>query len=908
MSQLPSHQQHQPDRRPPAANYRQQQLHQAYPSNSVPVQHALVQPPLPSSSSYHVQQPNVDLPPFAKPLKKSGSRSAIACNLCRAQKMKCEGPSCQPCKRCQRLKQPCVFGESQGRGRQIVWAKRTEELEARVSKLEEELSATKARVSRVEDCVANLQTPTKQHLRKRKPSTEAAVQDNPQPCQSAGASMVEGPPTSKAIQAAQYGPRRTDLIERGMLSPEMAKRLFETHQTRWAPQIPWLNIPDTFDNVRWHSPLMLAVGCSAGAQGNRDVETYLKMKAHAIELILDVVFYRVFAHDRPQSYQDLIAVIGCIIHCGIYIDPVLVVDHAEYLRLRDVFDRIPEPRWKSEFDQRQLLSVARTFIGVYIHSVMYSTLKGKPCVMRIDEKVLILYCKIICDSPYSDPKWDGNLKYFVRYYVIMQEAQEDLDSHYRLGSIDIPKRLAVVEKYNTKVDNWKEDIDRVKANLTTDAASEFDHLYHRAFAYLTCFVTQDLMHSLSSNERGLKLAKEGVAHALEVLKQFIDTRKAERGVPCVHLEYRKATISVATACICECFYLIPEHIDVDYCRNIIKTFADEVEREGGASGTGPKDQYVTRLRKVLEKLDSQLRPQSVSAYQDELEHEQLPQTGTQSVDTNEIQSSLPSPLDMTSSTNFPRPSALENRESMSDTALYHGFPPETSQNEQTYGNGLSENDHIWTRTIDMPIRSETPPTSSISYDQSIPSLSHDPLEELNMVCYENEKPYGRLDYESSVQMIEQGPKVAFPDDMHPQTRMSGTSEGWKAEPSQPCYPNANSMSYVPDQVRVDPEADETLRQIFAQSAPLPLPTPLHPYPQHQYHQLHPDGAESGSSFTHSNLTAFTIHQSQSDGTQSFLPHEPQAGQQEPEETFNLIQSLRTVYPNRMYQTTFQKTS
>jgi len=233
---------------------------------------------------------------------------------------------------------------------------------------------------------------------KRQHSPESPLQDALQPSPSARDSMVEGPRTSKAIRAAQFGPRRTDLIERGMLSPEMARRLFQIHQTRWAPQIPWLNIPDTFDNVRWHSPLMLAVGCSAGAKGCGDVETYRKMKAHALELILDVVFYRVFPHDQPQSYQDLIAVIGGIIHCGIFIDPVVVVDHAEYLRLRDVFDRIPEPRWQSEFDQRQLLSVARTFFGVYIHSVLYSTLTGKPCVMRIDKDVLILYCNIICKS------------------------------------------------------------------------------------------------------------------------------------------------------------------------------------------------------------------------------------------------------------------------------------------------------------------------------------------------------------------------------------------------------------------------------------------------------------------------------------------------------------------------------
>jgi hypothetical protein len=42
----------------------------------------------------------------------------------------------------------------------------------------------------------------------------------------------------------------------------------------------------------------------------------------------------------------------------------------------------------------------------------------------------------------------------------MQEAQEHLDSHYRLGSIKIPERLAVVEKYAALVNHWKQDLDR----------------------------------------------------------------------------------------------------------------------------------------------------------------------------------------------------------------------------------------------------------------------------------------------------------------------------------------------------------------------------------------------------------------------------------------------------------------
>ncbi|POW16512.1 hypothetical protein PSTT_01289 [Puccinia striiformis] len=838
MSDHPSYQQNQPDHHPShtITNYLSHQPHhQLYPINPPPARYELAQQLLPSSSC-HVQQQHLDLPPAIKPPKKSGSRSAVACNLCRAQKVSTAQTAL-------RTGAQSLIIDDLNFVRKFVSlsAKRTEELESRVAQLEEELTLTKARVCRVETCVAHLQTTTKQQSRKRKPSIDSLPQDDPQPSQPARDSMVKGPKTSQvitpslpallprkstiwdlennrkgklfqsnqwsAIQAAQFGPRRSDLIDRGMLSPHQAKSLFELHRKIWAPQIPWLNVPDTFDNVRWHSPLMLAVACSAGAKGCRDFDTYRKMKAHAIELILDVVFYRVFPHDRPQSYQDLIAVIGCIIHCGLYIDPVLVVGHAEYLGLRDVFDRIPEPRWQSEFDQRQLLSVARTFIGIYIHSY-------------IDRQT-------VCDADfrYGDKKWDANLQYFVKYYVIMQQAQEELDSHNRLGSIAISDRLAKVEKYSALVFHWKQDLDRNGPELSPDAASEFKHLYHRAFAYLACFVTQDLRegNSLRENKQGLRLAKEGVAHALEVLKQFIDSRKAEPGVPCVHLEYRKSTISVATACILEGCVLIPEHIDFDNCRKIIKAFTDEVEAEGGEWGTGTEDKYVATLRLLLTDLDSRAIPQSATTRQNELESEISPQAGPPSEETNEDQSSLPSPLDITRSTSYPGPSAIERHGAVNDTDLCNSTPRVASQDDQA----------------NVPIRSETPPIAFLSYDQSMPSYSHEALERIQRTWYEDQKSYGSMDYEPSGPMIEQNPKVGSSDEEQPRTKMYGRSSCWKVGPSPISYENPS----YPAQIRVDPEADEHRQQIFAHSDPLSAHSQSHP--QQQYHLLHQEGTNPG---------------------------------------------------------------
>ncbi|KAI7944813.1 hypothetical protein MJO28_010508 [Puccinia striiformis f. sp. tritici] len=89
MSDHPSYQQNQPDHHPShtITNYLSHQPHhQLYPINPPPARYELAQQLLPSSSC-HVQQQHLDLPPAIKPPKKSGSRSAVACNLCRAQKV-----------------------------------------------------------------------------------------------------------------------------------------------------------------------------------------------------------------------------------------------------------------------------------------------------------------------------------------------------------------------------------------------------------------------------------------------------------------------------------------------------------------------------------------------------------------------------------------------------------------------------------------------------------------------------------------------------------------------------------------------------------------------------------------------------------------------------------------------------
>ncbi|KAH9817489.1 hypothetical protein DFH28DRAFT_926348 [Melampsora americana] len=617
---IPNPHNHHPDavqstRSPPDSQSRSAVL---YVQSSPSLQLSPTLSPLPSTSSAAPPPQVVDR--GHKRIKGPVARSAAACNLCRSQKaicvnttqhdpegdeqrcwtcqsdylvlsldkprclawmtkrhhMKCEGPNHAPCRRCVRNNVDCVFGESQGRARQILWSKRTEELEMKVMKHEEELKQAMSMIAKLQQQIPELRSkllhpdPSSTHL-----TSESNVNNyNYYP------KFIS---YSKALRAAKPGPRRSDLVDRGKLSEHTAKELFEIHRSDWAPQIPWLNLPDSFDNVRDHSPLMLAVGCSTGAKGKRDVVSYRIAKSNVIELVIDVLCYRYFPHDQPQSYQDVVAIIGCIVHCGLGLDPALVVDYAEHLRVGGIVYACISPHdiaadtGKLIFEMC-LIGFRRKGGRVNPTNVNYCQLRERlsECIYIQFCLVLMLYCDIICQSPFSDANWDGNLKYFVEYYALMEEAQINLDSHYRLGAIDLAGQIVAIEKYSALVSSWKNEweseLKRKGNSVSSDAVIEFELMYHRGMTYLACFATAESRNGreILSDPRRLRLAHQGVNHGIAILKQFIDSRLAQPDVPCVH---------------------------------VIKDLTDELRKEGDEWGGGTEDSYVTTLQKLSSQLD-----------------------------------------------------------------------------------------------------------------------------------------------------------------------------------------------------------------------------------------------------------------------------------------------------------------
>ncbi|KAI8450825.1 hypothetical protein BY996DRAFT_6417008 [Phakopsora pachyrhizi] len=171
------------------------------------------------------------------------------------------------------------------------------------------------------------------------------------------------------------------------------------------------------------------------------------------------------------------------------------------------------------------------------------------------------------------------------------------------------ERLSTIEKYSALVESWKQNLDQNSTGNSPDANTEFKHMYHRGMTYLACFATAESRdgRQIFSNTRRLRLALQGVAHAVAILQEFISSRRAQPNLPCVHLEYKKATMCIATACILEACMLIPEYIQVVYCKGVIQELTDEIEKEGARWGRETEDSYVTTLKSLLVQLDNSIK-------------------------------------------------------------------------------------------------------------------------------------------------------------------------------------------------------------------------------------------------------------------------------------------------------------
>ncbi|BGP09768.1 hypothetical protein JCM10049v2_005641 [Rhodotorula toruloides] len=271
------------------------------------------------------------------------ARSAMACSLCRKQKMKCEGPDKAPCRRCRAAGVDCVFEappaappRPRGTGVTEAWVEsRFSQFEQRLASLEQETSSSRAlvpsngssapssssispqivtdhdrRIATLEAQLYALQlTVQRQQLAQNQQPQQQGMYGAPQqqafptfPANGTGGyggglkheasdgDLHRGKRWKGDLQGtiAEPGTEEKDFIARGLVSEEEAQMCFESYHLTFAPQglsnspsdVPHLS----FDETRRRSPFFLCVVVSIGARALSRFDTFHATYREAMRL------------------------------------------------------------------------------------------------------------------------------------------------------------------------------------------------------------------------------------------------------------------------------------------------------------------------------------------------------------------------------------------------------------------------------------------------------------------------------------------------------------------------------------------------------------------------------------------------------------------------------------------------
>jgi hypothetical protein len=196
-----------------------------------------------------------------------------ACAHCRTQKVRCLPDESNPdiCQRCARSGRPCVFTPIQKR-------KQRKRTDTRVAELEREMRAMRALLKEKsdgddpEDCASVERKTSQEDVVGRGDKSRTHTHS-----QTSSSSTIR--PQSELIVAGQTALRQNrqedatiastgkpDVVDRGILSMEVARRLVEHYKRNLYPQYPQVYIPCTADELRESRPTLFLAVLTAGAE------------------------------------------------------------------------------------------------------------------------------------------------------------------------------------------------------------------------------------------------------------------------------------------------------------------------------------------------------------------------------------------------------------------------------------------------------------------------------------------------------------------------------------------------------------------------------------------------------------------------------------------------------------------
>ncbi|KAJ9200792.1 transcriptional regulator family: Fungal Specific TF [Paecilomyces variotii] len=425
-----------------------------------------------------------------------------ACTNCTTAKVKCTPSSPNICERCQRLRKHCVYLN-------VSETRRKHRDTARVEKLEERLAELVSELSHINN-----------HQRQRTPSPTSSIARTTSlgKLPSTVPQYTGSPPISVPGSASNPGTNvaswnetvpapsllhddeGTDIIDRGILTMDYARALFDTFRYSYTIHFPFVILPPdtTAECLRRKKPFLFLSIMAAAAVSNPSLQRLLGTEIRQqiatriiirneknLDLLQGLLVHLAYHHFffAPENHQTYL-----IVNLALTLVHELGLNHSA--RLKKNLDGVPTELGKmgsaERYGQRTTEEI-RTFLGIFVLSEEVAKMYRKQ--NRVCDQDYVIQCsqQLVDANERPSDRW---IQRYIQL-VILSAQISDTFSYHNLGSSKIMGEGSIC----VIVDLFKRQLESCKKTIQEDTLEQEAFLW-REIQFLDLWIHEVSFHDV----------------------------------------------------------------------------------------------------------------------------------------------------------------------------------------------------------------------------------------------------------------------------------------------------------------------------------------------------------------------------------------------------------------------------
>ncbi|RFU35506.1 hypothetical protein B7463_g797, partial [Scytalidium lignicola] len=404
------------------------------------------------------------------------------------------------CRRCQRLRKDCVYLN-------ISEARRKPKDNTRFQKLEERLEELVSQISNINNSQTQPSTPTTSAAQTTpfgKPFSTALRYDGPLPLSGSGstsnsASHVPSWSEAAPIPSLLHGDNEWDVVDRGLLTQDCARTLFDTFRYSYMNYFPFVILPPetTVESLRREKPFLFLSIMAVAVCGNfplqrilgkeiqKQIATRIVMRNEKTMdilqgLLVHIAYYHYFfSKENQQIYLMVQLSLTLIYELGLH-------HPARTKRFEEAPTEWGKMGSAERYGERTAQEI-RTFLGIFVLSDDIAKLYRKQNMVCDQEFVLQCCQQLVKMNERPTDRW---IQRYVQLNMLSQKIS-DTFSYYN------PKNSKIIGEASicTMVDTFKRDLEYLKQGIRADALEQEASLL-REVQFLDIWIHEVAFHDI----------------------------------------------------------------------------------------------------------------------------------------------------------------------------------------------------------------------------------------------------------------------------------------------------------------------------------------------------------------------------------------------------------------------------